>query len=394
MSFFSNRKQEKNIAVLDIGSSSVGGAIISLSENNLPEMLFSVREEMIFQPLLNMDRFATSMRTTLEKVLNHLKKHDTHPDEFVCFLASPWYRSVTKTVSIEKKDPFFATKEMIDNLIQKEIDASQVKIDDDKNTGDTSIIVDTQNIQIKLNGYKTNNPYNKKVKTLEVSFFRAMGFSKTLSTIEDSVFRVFGLKDVTFHAFPLTAFVVIRDIFVNKDNFLFLDITGEITDVSLVKSDVLTGVRSFPFGKNFVIRRISSHHNAPPEEAMSLFNMVGSGKSDAKTREKLDVVLLEAKKEWLSAFSKAMIDVTNGHPVPNTIFFTADDEVAEYFSKALETEKFACFGLSDSTMMDVRFLNAKTLENFCKFSKKYEKGDIDKDAFLIIESIFIHRANN
>ncbi len=92
----------------------------------------------------------------------------------------------------------------------------------------------------------------------------------------------------------------------------------------------------------------------------------------------------------LPIFSTVTLDVIKGHPVPNTIFFTADDDIAEYFAKTLETGKFEQLSLLNDTF-DFRFLNAKTLENFCHFQDVEGKEKVRRDPFIIIESIFINR---
>lgn len=392
MPFSFRQKKEKIVVIIDIGSSSVGSTIVSFRDDNNPKILFSARENMVFQRTLNMDRFISSMKSTLEKVLLGLKKStNASPEHIVCVFASPWYKSVIKTFEIDEKEKFIVTQKLLDDLIQGEITKSNISID--KFIEEPISIIDIKNIQVKLNGYETDNPYDKEANVLRISFFAAFSFTKTLSIIRGSILKIFNPVNISFYAFPLIAFSVIRDIFSDKNNFLFLDITGEITDISFIKDGVFWGSESFPLGKNFVIRRLASGLNTSTEDAISVFNLVSSGKSNKEIQERVNKILSLSREEWSVAFSKSVINATNGNFVPTTIFFTADDEISKYFFETLSNGKFEMI-MSENNTFDVRFLNAKTLENFCTFGNDINEEDnhINKDAFLIIESIFLHRS--
>jgi len=387
MSFFiSHSKKGKTIAILDIGSASVGGALVSMKEDGVPEVFFSVREEMVFQGDLNLERFQSSMFHALDRVLNKIEKSGFGAQrKFFCALSSPWYESETKMISVKKDKPFVVTHKILDDLIKKETNLFRSSVSKAGKMNDESQIIDMKNIQIKLNGYETGDPYGKRAKNIEAALFIGLSSKKVLEAIESKVSRVFHSSKIKFSTFSLSAFSTVRDIFTDIDNFLLLDITGEVTDITLVKNDVLLETTLFPMGKNFIMRKIASGMNVTPEEVKSLLNISRTSKTDKTTQMRLGGVLHDARKEWLESFTKSIISLSKEVPLPNTIFFTADPDMASWFAESMKKEEFGKFTITNE-IFDVRFLDSKMLEKFCSFKK-----DTEKDSFIMLESIFAAR---
>lgn len=379
-------KKEKPVIILDIGSASIGGAIVLIKKNNPPVVLYSVRKQIKMKDDVNFSRFLSLMSDTLESVLTELSKvSKVSAKRTFCILSSPWYTSMTHFIKIEKKIPFVVTHKMIDTLIDKEVSViSSDVVKGKKIVGGVPRVIDVQNIQTKLNGYETSNPYNKKTKLVEVTLFVSIGSEKTIKLIEDKVLRIFH-NNIEFSSFSLASFVAIRDIF-NESNFLSIDITGEVTDVSMVKNNVLMKNTAFPLGRNFLIRRIASGLNTTVEEAISLFSMFNEDKNDPLTSDKLSKILTEAKKEWIASFTEVLHLFSRDFSVPYSVFITADNDVQEWFMSAINEENFGQFTLINNEF-EIKILNEKLMSKFCSI----KSDDILKDPFIILEAMFIER---
>jgi hypothetical protein len=388
MSFsISHSKKEKITAVIDIGSSSVGGAFVSLREGETPEVLYSVRQQMVIQDKLDFGRFLSSMLHTLDGVLSEMEKTAQSkkiiPRKFFCFLSSLWYESETKVIKTSKDRSFIVNEKLLTQLVDNEVSLFRSNIIKKKKTGEINLVViDTRTIQIKINGYETNSPYGKSAKDIELALFVSMSDERVLKLIEVKISHLFNQSDIEFISFPLAAFSIIRDIFTDKNNFLFLDITGETTDVSMVKNNILVKTKSFPKGKNFLIRRIANGLNTNKEEAISLFRMYIDKKINKTTGDKLTIVLSDTKRDWLASFTDTLLSLSKEFSIPHTIFFTADNNAAEVFYDSIENNEFEQFILIGNKF-NVSFLSEKILEKFILFNK-----DTQKDSFLILESLF------
>lgn len=390
MALFSSSKKKKTIVVLDIGSASVGGAVVSLESGKKPHILMSTREDMVFQRDLNLERLLSSMLSALEKVLHTLRKTSPKPSpsRFFCILSSPWYKSVTKIIRSQKDAPFTVTKKMLDELVEKDASLFRAEIETSQKTKEPVEPIDTHIIQIKLNGYETSDPLGKEAHAMELALFIGLSSSQTIEAIRSKVARVFHYGNISFSAFSLAAFSTSRDIFTDKKNFLFLDISGEITDIAMVKDNVILETVSFPLGRNFLFRRLASSMNATPDEAISLFRMARGGKSDETTQARTEKALSEARKEWLASFSRILANLAKGNVIPSTVFFTADQDISSWFSEAMREEEFGQFTLTDE-MFNVAFLGGEMLEKFCSVG-----SGVPKDPFIMLEAIFAEKHPN
>ena len=181
------------------------------------------------------------------------------------------------------------------------------------------------------------------------------------------------------------AFTVVRDIFSHIPDFLFLDISGEVTDISLVRQGVLLETVSFPRGKKFLLRKLAETLGTVPEEAESLFRMWREGKTDDATREKISHIFDDARRLWVHDLSTALNSFSSGLYLPHQLFFTADDDVEKVFSDFIGGEEFAQTALTIEPF-SVRFVDGPSLAAFCTF-----EGSITRDPFLILAAIFADR---
>ena len=240
-------KKEKTIVILDIGSASVGGALVSIQKYKKPVVTYHVRENMVFQNDLNLERFLVSMLRSLESVLSQIKKSTKiPPSSFFCIFSSSWNISETKIIKIEKTKTTLISKEELEKLFKKDINVASIISKRKKVTKGGYEVIDLKNIQIKLNGYETPRPYNKSAKTIEATIFISIGAKEVIKSIKNKIFHMFHSTKVEFSSFLLIAFNTVRDIFTDKKDFILLDITGEVTEVAIVKNNVLVSATSFP----------------------------------------------------------------------------------------------------------------------------------------------------
>ena len=193
--------------------------------------------------------------------------------------------------------------------------------------------------------------------------------------------KVFNSRDITFHSFALASFSVARDIYHTENNFLLIDIGGEITDISLVRGGVLLETISFPAGKNSLLRGIAKALNTIPEEAHSLVRVNVERKNNRKNDE-IKRAFDKAEIEWQSSLQKALGDLSGGLSLPKTIFLTADSDLGEWFKGSILSDS-----LSQQTFVPGEFsvilLNEKVLSQYYKVAK-----DVKHDLFWLLNHYF------
>ncbi len=401
MSLFSKSKIKNGVVVIiDIGTASIGGGLVLLDEGKKPKMLYNIRKPITIQRKVNEKKLIEAMTRSLNQVLedldkeglkhlNFLKLKNKEIKEIFVFLASPWYVSQTRVIKTKNKNDFVVSKKLLEEIVLEEKEKFiQYELEQNAEIyGDRESveIIDNKIIQTKLNGYKIDNPEKYKTKDLEMSIFVAISPKYVVDQIKNLISEKFLSKKIHTHSFSLASFLSIRDLFKNEEDFLFLDMGGEVTDVSFVKNGVLQEVYSFPIGRNFFIKEIMKILNSTHDIAISTLKMFGEEKLETPDIFKLEKVIKKANKKWSKELEKAMLKLSHGGLSPRNIYLMADNEMVNILNKAIKEAEFTDLVFPDyNEASNVISLDSSKMKEFCGCS-----GDID--IFLEIETVFINR---
>ena len=378
------------VLVFDIGSSSVGGALVFLEKSGVPKIILTTREPITLEENIDADRFLSSTVKSLEIVAGKIYKAGLGaPSSIFCVLSSPWHVSQTRVIKLGKNAPFIFSSKLADDLIQKEIalfeEEHLVKY---VNAGSPVRSIELKNIKTMLNGYESPNPLNQKAKELEMTIFISMSPEQILGKIEETIARHFHPREIKFSSFVMASFAVIRDLYANQENFLLVDIGGEVTDISMIKKNILRELISFPLGCNFMIRGVASALNCDLSEAKSYVALFQNGHATNPVAKKLELVIGKLKIEWLKKFQESLSNLSNDISIPATIYIAVDKDLADFFSQTIKTEQFNQYTLTESKF-EVIFLGAEVFHGMAVFEE-----NLIRDPFLIIDAIYINRFFN
>ena len=388
MGFFSKNKNKNELKlVLNIGSSSVEGALFSAQDSGTPKIIFSATAPILLEDQIDIDRFLFLTMQSLEIVVERIHKAALGaPTEIFCVLSSPWHVSQTRTINYKKNTPFVFNTKLAESLVQKEtLLFEEEHLKKDTHADSSNRTIELKNIKTILNGYETSEPLNQKTQELEMTIFISIGEEKVLKNIEDIIKKYFQFKQIRFSSFTLASFTVVRDICIQQENFLLLDVGGEVTNISMVKKNILCESISFPIGSNFLIRGIASDLGCTIGEASSLLSLFEDGHAEKTVAQKLTSTLDKLRKEWLKEFQESLANISNDISIPSTIYMTTEKELADFFSQTIKTEQFNQYTLTDSKF-EVNFLDTKLFQGVVAFD------DVAvREPNLIIDAIYINR---
>ncbi|HBB49372.1 TPA: hypothetical protein DEQ22_01755 [Candidatus Nomurabacteria bacterium] len=385
MSIFSKPKEKEELMlVFDIRSSMVGGALFWTQKSEIPKIIFSVREPIIPEENLDADKLLSLTIKTLEIVADKIYMARLGaPSRIFCVLSSPWYVSQTRIISLKRNTPFVFNAKLADNLIQKEI-----KFFEEEHLakyGDSVRAIELKNIKTVLNGYETTQPLNKKIKELEMAIFISMSGEQVLKKIENTIGRHFHLNPIKFISSLMTSFTITRDMYAEQDNFLLVDIGGEITDISIIKKSIPRESVSFPLGHNFLTREVAGRLGCGLSEANSFISLLKDGHAERSVVKKIKPIIDQLKTEWLIKFQESLANISNNISIPATVYMTIDREMADFFTQIIKSEQFSQYSLTESKF-EVIVLNTELLYGTAIF-----KENIIREPFLIIDSVYINR---
>ncbi len=380
-------EQSDLVLVFDIGSSSVGGALFVSQPSGIPKIIMSVREPIPLEMEASFERFLALAMKSLHNVAHRVfSARMGAPHRIVCVLSSPWYVSQNRIISLSEKSPFTFTTKLADSLIKKEISLFEEEyLKKYTEAGESARLIEFKNIKTTLNGYETPSPLNQKANDLEMAIFIAVSGEQVLKNIEDTISKTFHAKNIKFCSFGMVSFTVVRDMFSEEEGFLLIDLGGEVTDISMIKKNVLREAISFPMGTSFMIRGVSVGLDCSPEEAKSLISLYKDGHAVGTTLKKLDPVMKDLKTKWLESFQKALANLSNDISIPAKIFIAIDKEFSSFFLEIIKTEQFNQYTLTESKF-EVTLLDTIALNGLAAF-----KDNAERDPFMIIEAIYINR---
>ncbi len=385
--FSRNKEKSKLVLVFYVGSSSVGGALFWTDKSGTPKIIYSVREPITLEEDIKADRFLSSTIKSLKIVANLIHNAGVGvPEEVFCVLSSLWYVSQTRVIKLEKNASFLFTPKLADDLIKKEVALFEEEHSAQYARSGTPVrLIELKNIKTTLNGYETSNPINQKGKDLEMTVFISISSEQILGKIEEAIKKHFNFKEIHFSSFALSSFAVIRDMYVHSENFLLINIGGEVTDISMIKKNILHESISFPLGLNFIIRGVASSFRSSLSQAKSLISLFKDGHAEESVVKKLTPIMDKLKKEWLVKFQESLSNLSHDISVPATIYLAVDKEMATFFSEIIKNEQFNQYTLTESKFQVV-FLGPEVFHGMAVF-----KENVVRDPFLIIDSIYINR---
>lgn len=402
MNLFSSAKKtiKKVKLILDISSNSVSGCIFEADSGNNTKLLYVAREQIAFKKVRTSENLLTSMLRSLNLVLIHLEKYGLahlnhtsmfhyHIDSVAGILSSPWFISETKTLELSLEEPFVVTKKLVDELIDKEerdfMDRFATKDGHDKFRLE---LFEHKIIQIRLNGYATVNPYGKKARELQLRIFASIALKHILNKIRVMTSRYFPEQHLEFHTFSLAAFASIRDFIPETENFLVVQVGGEVTDITIVKNAIIADSVSFPLGYNNLLRALDKICGNHPECTLeALLKLHRETKNTTEDKKRVAKAIADAKVAWLELFNNAISNFSAGTFLPKTVFLFENGLYTSLFKEFLKSAESSQFTIS------VEPFNIKTIEEFGNIFKGPDQS-FPLEVVLAMEANFTSRFGN
>jgi cell division ATPase FtsA len=346
MSLFSfiKKNKESYSLVFDIGSGSISGGIVRFTEKAGVQMIHYAKEIIPFQEQISIPKHLQLMKSTLTGLASKIrteglskiisKKNNIIIDRVFYVFSSPWSDSQTKTIKIKESKPFKVTEAYLNKLIIEQ--EKQFQIDISK----SGKIIERKIIQLKINGYEVTDFYNKSTKDLEVSVFFTVVPEDILKIVDDAVSKTFNIKSVWCHSLSLSIFSVIRDLFPQKEDFIHIDVSEEMTDISIIKDNIVASTASLPLGRNDFIRELSAVLKVTESIADSMIKMHTTQSNDQFASLKLSVAMDQAAQNWITKMYEVIDSFREKIFVSDTIFLIAHNDLTPFLKDKLQKRDF------------------------------------------------------
>lgn len=332
------KKITRSVALIDIGSASVGGAYVHYEEGKTPIIYYTARVDVeIREGETVKDGMLRSLafleRLLIEEGAPALRRETGSGviEKVLVSVAAPWQDTLVTTTNIQQKTAFTFTHAHLADAVKKTAAVPKDRV----SSGHTVIAT-------ILNGYETPNPFGKRVSRAELVILASTLEKEAAHAIEASLRKAFHTNEIELTAFAPVAYTVFRDLYPHQKDFVVLDVSGTGTDAAFVKRGLLVEVRSVAYGTQDLLIAARKAGQRTHQSAVDMIDPVAN-ESFAKESE-------EAERIWLDGLHGAFSSVAGVQALPRTLLLLADTEARDYLKRTLEKSRLRSLWLSDEPL--------------------------------------------
>jgi len=292
MSWFkkSNTKEAPTpIIIFNLGGTSVSGLVLDGTNFDFKQ---EIKHEL---PFASYQNFATLSAQTVEilgKVAEQIRLTvGPNQKKIHCLVSSPWHMADISRYKIPENK--IKQKATIDNISAKAL-AKHLE----KNTSPAYDLKPIDSVVMAIRELVQDRDATAPTDNI-LHHFASSSDKKLLETISQPIANSFGQTQPSFHSGLLATFSAINDALTKYSDFVILDISGEITDIIIVRHHTIATIASIPIGTYTVARRLAKKTGQNVVSAYSSLKLLGENILQNHSHHDFDTLVADVKQEWL-----------------------------------------------------------------------------------------------
>lgn len=344
MSFWNSKNAHRGVVlVVDIGSASIGGALVDW-RGEKPRVLFTARVPIAFQEHVDARRFLAASGVALETLGKRItdeyvkKTGGVSVGHTTVMFSSPWLLSRPISIHYTDDKPFSLNENLIKHLQKGEEDQFSKTV-----LRSSSTLIESRIVGLALNGYPISYPAGQKGTSLTVRMFFSAAANEAIKMFSKIIHSTLHVDDISYTSFLFAYYKAILQGDDALEDFICLDITGEVTDILVANQRSIVNVSSFPTGVRTIARNVAGETGMPGESALALERIYGKKE---KGENKADKVLEKGLLSWRETLKETFTAVGEGSVLPRKLFVTVDNDVEPAFLSELAKIEYDVLGVS------------------------------------------------
>lgn len=379
-------KKVQTVALIDIASHSLGGAYAIISPNKAPKVCYTTRIPLEVTYETDKKTLMRVLEQGLKELTTKLENEGAavlgracgvrHVDDVMVSIGSPWQETKIRAHSQTFEKPERITEADLEKSRQE----NEVSLNIDSSR---TVLIDHTIIDVLVNGYQTTKPVGKRARRMSVISLASMVPIPVHDLITTYLSKVFHIRPIHMQTAPAVSYIVLRDLFAHEQDFLSAAITGEATDIILVKNSILTGIVSVLEGSHGLRRSVTKQIGAPMAE--SAHTLMATDVLHDDTQSQIQHATKEAQDAWSRSVVSSLADLARRHALPQTMFVVCPEDCREDFVKMLQCEDVHALRMGEKpfTVVGIR---AQHLTDHLVFM-----GYAEKDVYLGFLALFINQ---
>jgi hypothetical protein len=339
MGLFSwGKKKARVVALIDIGSSSVGGAYVYVVDGEKPIIYYTARVDVEVREEEDIRDSMMRSLTFLERLLIEegapaLRRETGSAaiDHVLVSVSAPWQESIVSITQFNTGKSFIFTHRHL-----AEAERRVPKLKQGRTLSGQSVIASI------LNGYDTKHPYGRYVARAEIVLLTSTLEKEATHQIETSLRRTFHTHDLHITAFAPIVYEVFKNLYPHQEDFIVLDVSGSGTDMVMVKRGLLSAVVAIPLGTHELCSKVRAAGARTHIDSDALI--------PEPVNEEFEKACEEIQKGWIASLHAAFLRFSTKEALPRTIFLLADAEVRPYIKRILDERELKSLWLMDEPL--------------------------------------------
>ena len=328
----------KHYLVFDVDSHSVGGGLFRIGYDAAGavvshEELSSVRKAITKGEIYPFERFFDATLKTLKQVATQIQKDALIPiEDLYLNVGAPWLsaeRRITKKHYDRETTVTQADVSGIEDQI-KDYDLKKNRVYKDHRV----VVVDVMTTDYYANGYPVRDLVGKALTNLEIHSLVSVMSVTTKDAFTKVIHEVFH-REPTMLSNTAIGYLAIRHLTPHLNDVILLDLSGETTELSVIKDDHLVGIGSVPVGTRHVVRTFQNGLDTSFKEAAAMLKRSAEGRLDDDYEQRIRPILERAFESWFDSFYELINRFSSEGLLPHTMVMKGHREDLAWFKERL-----------------------------------------------------------
>ena len=389
MSFFFFKNKPSLSFIFDIRDSSISLAVARFELDKKPEMILCQNFAFKYLDSKNHEKYLSSMLKTIDIANISIRKklvkmgNSEKIDKHYFFIGSPWSVSQSKTIKIVKDKQFEVNNAVLKKIIVGE-ELSAEKHLESETLEPKWKVLEERIIQSKLNGYKVDDIFGKKASSLAIELFVSFIPNEIEEKLSSLVKNKIGkYTEKQNNSCILSSYSFLRDLYLDKNDFIYVDIGKLITDVYVVRDDIIFGVASIPFGEENIIQTSLAKTNLSKDVFLSHLSIGHDKKFDLPSHNSVEDLLKSGFDMWEGKLKNSLSKICTEMNIPSNMFIVRNGTVLNMIvKKIIDNKQFEIMG----SKIEITFILENIINGYIK-----NANTISNEPYIKMDLVFLDK---
>jgi len=398
-SFLKKKPQENAIIALDIGTEYVKTMLFVVEEktNQSGEV---IGRRAIIKGVGRVSQRLGDMQNSVvtdigNVVLNcqeaiRIASHEAgiKPSQVVMGIAGEYVKGATSTITYKREEKeskinLSELRNIVHKLQWRAFGEVRKKLSDETGYPEIDVkLVNTDIVDVRIDGYKVTNPLGFQGKEVQMSIFNSfapLGHFGAVQSIADEL--DLDLLSIVSEPYALSRSMDYEE---GELSAIFIDVGGGTTDIAVVNNGTVVGTKMYAIGGRTFTKRLSVELNISFMEAEKLKLAYTSDKLEQKSKKIVSDIISNDMEIWLEGIVLALSEFKETDVLPSRILLSGGGTHLPEIKDALNNRKWYK-KLHFARTPEARFMNPKDLANIVDETKKIkDQQDITPMALVNI----------